>query len=83
MSLCPEAKTRAEMTDAEFWEHVFGIPAHDPFHWLAYEPDIWAIECARCGCTVEISEETATDRERDAFCDDCATEHLPYEESTA
>lgn len=23
MSLCPEPKMRSEMTDAEFWDHVF------------------------------------------------------------
>jgi len=26
MSLCPEAKARAAMTDAEFWDHVFPQP---------------------------------------------------------
>lgn len=81
MSLCPEHDMRAAMSDAEFWEHVFGR-AHDEESWADYwdamSPDIWAINCARCGRTVEIDDPEG--RECDAFCDDCATETLPYEE---
>jgi hypothetical protein len=63
------------MTDAEFWDHVFHrYDAEAVGHWAAYYDDIWAIDCARCGRTVEVDDETASERERDAFCDDCADE---------
>ncbi len=74
--LCPEHEIRAAMTDQEFWEHVFSWT--DPGdHFTAYDEDIYAIECARCGCTVEVDD--PEHRERDAFCDECASETMPYE----
>ncbi|MEM9513692.1 MAG: hypothetical protein AAGA42_02455 [Actinomycetota bacterium] len=60
------------MTDAEFWEHVFGW---ESFSGESYVVDLWAIWCCRCGRTVEVDTDTAHERERDAFCDDCADEH--------
>ena len=77
MNLCPESAARAAMTDAEFWDHVFNRDADDRADWwLAFNtPDIWAIDCVRCGQTVEVDD--AHDRERDAFCDECADEHQP------
>lgn len=57
------------MTDQEFWEHVFPQREYEP-----EVPDVWAISCARCGRSVEVSD--PEDRERDAFCDECASESL-------
>lgn len=86
MSFCPESKMRSEMTDAEFWDHVFGRSSEEEeswseYHWAMNEPDIWAIDCVRCGRTVEVEDPAG--RERDAFCDDCATEHIPEVEETS
>lgn len=77
---CPERAQRAAMTDAEFWEHVF---RRDEEGWAEYAwamdgPDVWVIECARCGQAVEV--EGPEGRERDAFCDDCALETLPHDD---
>lgn len=64
------------MTDAEFWEHVFSWQhENDGWYYAAFDYDIYAIECVRCGCTVEVDD--PADRERDAFCDDCANEMAP------
>jgi hypothetical protein len=62
------------MTDAEFWDEAVA-------HWVAYYEDTWAIDCARCGRTVEVDDPET--RERDAFCDECADETvtIPEEES--
>lgn len=79
MSLCPEAHSRSLMSDAEFWAHVHGADVPD-FSWLEDLPDVWALECARCGRTVAIDEFTRTERERDHLCDDCADELLPEDE---
>ena len=84
MSLCPEHDQRAAMTDAEFWDHVFGRSPEQEASWADYDwamnsPDIWAIDCARCGRTVEVDDHQ--NRERDAFCDDCADETINLETS--
>ena len=76
---------RSKMTDQEFWTHVLRMSPEDEESWAEYRwamdgPDIWAIFCARCGQVVEVSKESAPDRERDAFCDECASEHLPYDD---
>ena len=80
MSFCPESSKRAAMSDAEFWEHVFGQTAEEEASWQEYRwsmdsPDVWAIDCARCGQTVEVTD--PENRERDAFCDGCADETAP------
>lgn len=81
MSFCLEAALRAAMTDAEFWDYVFNRQqAWDDDYWSMNGPDVWAIECARCGGTVEVDDPDG--RERDAFCDDCASEMLPDTEDT-
>ena len=85
MSFCPEAKTRAAMTDAEFWDHVFGPnpeeeASREECRWAMDGPDVWAISCARCQRTVEIDDPEI--RERDAFCDECADEMMPDLEET-
>lgn len=81
MSLCPEHDLRETMTDAEFWEHVFSWQyENDGWYYAAFDYDIYVIECARCGCTVEVDD--PADRERDAFCDDCADEMAPEIEET-
>lgn len=87
MSLCPEHAKRAAMTDQEFWEHVFGLTPEEEQSWAEYRwamdgPDLWAILCARCGSLVEVDEESVTDREHDAFCDDCASEMMLDPEET-
>lgn len=77
-SICTEAEKRAAMDDDQFWSHVFGA-LYDEESWfdysMAFEPDIFAIDCARCGVKVEV--EDPENRERDAFCDECASELLP------
>lgn len=60
--LCSESKMRSEMTDQEFWEHVFGRSPEEEKSWADYwwsmdGPDIWAISCARCGMVVEVSDQ--------------------------
>ena len=70
MSYCPEAAKRWAMSDAEFWEHVAGDLYLGPSE--NYFDDLFALSCARCGRTVEIND--YWNRERDAFCDDCAAE---------
>lgn len=77
MSICPEHDRRAAMTDDEFWSHVFSWRDDDAGHWAAYDEDVYAIDCARCGRTVEVNPDG---RERDAFCDDCADEMQPDDE---
>lgn len=77
MSLCPESTKRSAMTDAEFWDYVFGCRNVDSNHWRAYTPDIYAIDCVRCGRLVDVEPDG---RERDAFCDDCADECAPGSE---
>ncbi len=80
-SLCPEAATRAAMTDDEFWNHVFAQPEPDEdYRWVMEGPDVWAITCARCGATVEVPEDERHLHERDAFCKDCADECQPADE---
>ena len=79
--LCPHAARRAAMTDDEFWADVFpGLTQEDEDSWTAYRwsmdgPDVWVIHCARCGFSVGVDD--PENRERDAFCDDCADELLP------
>lgn len=74
------------MTDSEFWAHVFpDLSESEEQSWAEYRwamdgPDVWAIMCARCCRTVEVDD--PEDRERDAFCDECADELLPAEDST-
>lgn len=67
---CASSPEAAAMSDEEFWDHVYPQPDEDEIDL----PDCWAIHCLRCGRWVEVDEETRTDRERDAFCDDCAEE---------
>jgi hypothetical protein len=67
------------MSDAEFWDHVFAWQhENDEWYWHAFDIDIYAIECARCGCTVEVDD--PENRERDAFCDECADETVEVEQ---
>lgn len=80
MSLCSEHDQRAAMTDAEFWEHVFSYQLFDDGHWIAYDEDVYGIDCARCGRVVQVEPDG---RERDAFCDDCADETAPDDEARA
>ena len=74
------------MTDEEFWSHVFpDLTPEEEQSWAEYRwsmdsPDVWVTHCARCGEIVEVDPDTAHERERDAFCDDCAAETLPEEE---
>lgn len=83
MSLCPEHDLREEMSDDEFWEHVFSRTPEQEASWAEYDwamngPDIYAIECARCGQTIDLEvDEYPEERERDTFCDDCADDTLP------
>ena len=85
--LCSERDKRAAMTDDEFWSHVFPeMTPEQEASWAAYRwsmdsPDVWVIDCVRCGQTVEVDD--PTERERDAFCDDCADETQPNELETS
>lgn len=85
MTLCPEHDRRAAMTDDEFWQYVLDRTPEEEaswaeYHWAMNGPDVWVIDCIRCGRKVEIEEGTRHTRERDIFCDECASEHYPYEE---
>ena len=71
MSLCPEHNDREAMTDDEFWQYVFGRTPEEEkswaeYHWAMEGPDVWVIDCIRCGRTVEIPEGQRHTRERDA-----------------
>ena len=63
------------MTDSEFWEHVFLSLSVGPSE--NEVDDLFALDCVRCGRTVEVDD--YWHRERDAFCDDCADETAPIE----
>lgn len=77
MTTCPEGDERGAMSDGEFWEHVFSFT--DPGdHFTAYDKDVYAIECARCGRTFEVDD--PENREHDAFCDECAEEGIEGED---
>lgn len=84
---CPERELRALMNDEEFWAHVFSDPGPTEEEYIdammaQFQRETWVIHCARCGGIVEVDEETRVDRERDAFCDDCADEMAPEIEET-
>lgn len=84
MSLCPEHNKREAMTDDEFWQFVFGRTPEEEESWADYwwsmeGPDVWVIDCARCGRRVDVPEGQRHTRERDAFCDDCAENHYDLE----
>lgn len=49
------------------------------YAWAMDSEDVWVIDCARCGRSVEVDD--PENRERDAFCDECADECLPYPET--
>lgn len=65
------------MTDQEFWAHVYPQPSGEEVieELVAdFQRETWVIHCARCGRVEEVDPETRHERERDAFCDDCAEE---------
>jgi hypothetical protein len=57
MSLCPEADTRARMSDEEFWDHVFNLPLPEGWDTTPSAIDIEDMEamshlanpCPECG----------------------------------
>lgn len=70
------------MSDEEFWAHVYPAPSEEEVLeelWEAEQREVWVIDCARCGRSVEVDPDTRDARERDAFCDDCAEEHVSDE----
>lgn len=74
MTLCPEHQLRSQMTDEEFWEHVFGptpeeVASWEEYRWAMDSPDVWVVHCARCCRLVQVDD--PHERERDAFCDEC------------
>lgn len=80
---CASSPEAQALSDADFWDAVYPQPTEDEVfeHWLdEINRETWVIECARCGRAVEVDEDTRHERERDAFCDDCALEHLPEDE---
>lgn len=87
MTMCPEADYRAGLSDIDFWTHVFQHEEEERRSYISYlwafeSPDAWVIDCVRCGLRISVDEETAHERERDAFCDNCAEETLPDLEET-
>lgn len=73
------AFTTPGLTDEQFWSLVYSDqPDIEPDL-----PDLYAIECARCGRTAQIGDldgDYPVERERDAFCDDCAGELVDADE---
>lgn len=80
---CTEAELRAEMDDAEFWEHVFRPIADDVAeHFEVYYVfDPYGVDrgffggypCVRCGDFIA---------DADTFCEDCLDNMQPDVEET-
>lgn len=79
---CASSAEAAQLTDDEFWAAAYCRTPRDDEADIeaavdALNHETWMIHCARCGRFVEVDEDERIDRERDAFCDDCADEHHP------
>lgn len=79
---CASSAYAQQLSEEDYWWAVFNdgktpeeVEAEVIEELIAEaQRETWVIECARCGRTVEVEEETRVDRERDAFCDECADE---------
>lgn len=81
-TFCASSAEAAKLSDEEFWASVYGVTDDERVAMEAeaeaeWDREVWVIHCARCGRFAEVDETERADRERDAFCDDCADEHLP------